>query len=98
MEKPIYEYKAEKNLKLLAERGVGFEDVIAILDARGPLIVLDHPNPSEYPRQKLYCVDLDDYVYVVPFEKGKNNTISLKTIYPSRKMTRLYQNTVNRRK
>jgi uncharacterized DUF497 family protein len=44
MEKPLYEYSVEKNLKLLEERGIGFEDIIAILSAKGALAVIDHPN------------------------------------------------------
>jgi hypothetical protein len=90
MDKPIYEYKIEKNIKLLSERGIGFEDVIAVLDTRGPLTIIDHPNQAQYPNQKLYFVDINDYVYVVPFEKIDHKAI-LKTVYPSRKMTRLYQ-------
>jgi uncharacterized DUF497 family protein len=45
MEKPIYDYNNGKNLKLLQERGISFEDVIVILDAKGYLAVIDHPNP-----------------------------------------------------
>jgi hypothetical protein len=91
MEKPIYEYSAEKNLKLLREREIGFEDIIALLDSKGPLGVINHPNKTKYPHQKIYIVDINGYVYLVPFEKHGSKAI-LKTIYPSRKMTRLYHN------
>lgn len=90
MESPIYEYSAEKNLKLLEERGISFEDIIAILDAKGPLMVLDHPNKSKYPHQKIYVIDVNGYAYLVPFERRRNKAI-LKTIFPSRKVTRLYR-------
>jgi uncharacterized DUF497 family protein len=91
MEKPLYEYSVEKNLKLLEERGIGFEDIIAILSAKGALAVIDHPNARKYPRQKFYVVNVGGYAYVVPFERHGNKAI-LKTIFPSRKMTRLYRN------
>ena len=90
MEKPIYNYSDEKNAKLLHERGIGFEDVIAILDTKGYLAVMDHPNPDKYPKQQIYMVEINEYIYLVPFEKRDNKAI-LKTIYPSRKMTRLYR-------
>lgn len=91
MERPIYEYSAEKNLKLLKERGIGFEDIIAILDTKGPLKVIGHPNKAKYPHQKIYIVDISGYAYLVPFERHGNKAI-LKTIFPSRKITRLYRN------
>lgn len=51
MDKPIYEYDNDKHLKLIKERGIGFEDVIALLDAEGPMAIIDHPNKTKYPRQ-----------------------------------------------
>lgn len=90
MESPIYNYDAVKNLKLLQERSINFEDIIAVLYTKGYLAVIDHPNRAKYPKQKIYIVDVDGYAYLVPFEKHGNKFI-LKTIYPSRKMTRLYR-------
>jgi uncharacterized DUF497 family protein len=90
MEKPIYEYNDQKNLKLLQERGIGFEDIIAILDTKGYLAIIDHPNPTKYPHQKIYIVAIDGYAYLVPFERRGNKCV-FKTIYPSRKITRLYR-------
>lgn len=90
MEKPIYDYSNEKNAKLLQERGIGFEDIIAILDTKGYLAVIDHLNPDKYPKQQVYVGEVNGYIYLVPFEKQNNKAI-LKTIYPSRKMTRLYR-------
>jgi hypothetical protein len=95
MDKPIFEYNAGKNLKLLEERGIGFEDIIAILDSEGPLGIIDHPNPAKYPKQKIYIVDVDGYAYLVPFERQGEKAI-LKTIYPSRKITRMYRNKFKR--
>lgn len=85
-----YEFSAEKNLKLLEERDIGFEDIIALLDAKGVLAVIDHPNKAKYPKQKIYVVDVNGYVYLVPFERHDNKVI-LKTIFPSRKFTRLFR-------
>lgn len=90
MEKHTYVYNPLKNLKLLEERGIGFEDVIAVLDTKGPLTILDHPNKVKYPKQKIYGLDIEGYGYLVPFEK-QGKKILLKTIYPSRKITRIYK-------
>jgi len=90
MERPLYEYDAEKNIKLLEERGISFEDIIAVLDAKGALAIMDHPNKSKYPHQKIYIVNVENYAYLVPFERCGNKAI-LKTIFPSRKITRLYK-------
>lgn len=88
MNKPNYEYGAEKNKKLLEERGISFEDIITILEINGALEVIDHPNKAKYPKQKIYVVDVGGYAYLVPFER-QGETAILKTIFPSRKMTRL---------
>ena len=91
MEIPTYEYSTEKNLKLLEERGIGFEDIIAILNVNGALTVIDHPNAAKYPHQKIYIVDVNGYAYLVPFEKHSNKVV-LKTIFPSRKLNKKYFN------
>lgn len=90
MRDSIYDYNNEKNLKLLRERGVGFEDVISVLNTKGFIAALDHPNPTKYPDQKIYVVEINSYAYLVPFEK-RGDTVVLKTIYPSRKINRLYR-------
>ena len=90
MDKPDFEYNAEKNLKLIIERGIGFEDIIAILDANGPIALINHPNRKKYPHQHMYIVEIDGYSWVVPFERQGKKAI-LKTIYPSRKMTKLFR-------
>lgn len=87
----MYDFSQEKNVKLMAERGVGFEDVIAVLDARGPITVIDHPNKKKYPHQKIYVIEMDNYIYLIPYERNEDKIV-LKTIFPSRKMTRLYGN------
>src|SRR5260364_282792 len=90
MEKITYEYSTSKNLKLLNERGIGFEDIIVILNTKGALAVLDNPNQVKYPGQKICVVDINSYLYLVPFER-RSNKILLKTVYPSRKFTRLHR-------
>src|SRR5688572_20983004 len=74
----------------IKERGVSFEDVVAALDNGKLLNTIDHHNVVKYPNQKIYMVDVNEYVYLVPFVKKDEQTIFLKTIIPSRKFTKKY--------
>ena len=47
------------------------------------------PNRSKYPDQKIFVVEVDEYVHLVPFIEDENE-IFLKRIIPSRKMTKKY--------
>ncbi len=78
-----YKWNHEKNERLKAERGVGFEQVILHIE-RGDLVdVIEHPN------QQMLVVKIKDYAYLVPFVEGEEGKF-LKTIIPSRKATREY--------
>lgn len=85
-----YDFSAEKNQTLVKERGVSFEDAIAAIGNGALLDVIDHPNMSRYPKQKIYVVAMDGYAYLVPYVKKDEKTVFLKTIIPSRKLTKKY--------
>lgn len=79
----------EKNELLKADRGISFEEVMdAIVDGK-IIAILRNKNLVRYPNQRIFVVDIDDYVYLVPFVEEEEK-IFLKTIYPSRKHTRQY--------
>lgn len=82
-----YEFGPEKNAWLIANRGIGFEQIIALIEAGKLLQILEHPDQVKYPGQLLYEVDVDGYVYVVPVTL-RGTTRVLETIDPSRKATR----------
>jgi hypothetical protein len=49
-----------------------------------------HPS-LKHPLQRLYVVELNGYAYALPYVlKEEKNEIFLKTIYPSRALTRIY--------
>ena len=52
--------------------------------------MLEHPNQEKYPGQKISMVQVDEYVYAVPFVETEVE-IFLKTIIPSRKATKQYR-------
>jgi uncharacterized DUF497 family protein len=84
------EWNDEKNRQLLKDRGVCFEDVIVCLMNNTILDILQHPNKKKYPNQKIFVLPINDYVHIVPFVENEYG-IFLKTIIPSRKMTKLYR-------
>lgn len=82
-------WNTEKNIRLKAERGVSFEEILSAISHGGLLVVLDHPNKVQYPNQRMFVVRIRGYAYLVPFVETKNE-VFLKTIIPSRKATRTY--------
>lgn len=84
-----YEYNAEKNITLKEERGISFEEIIYYIDNGHLLDIIKNPNKNKYNDQYFYVVDIDDYVYLVPFVRN-GEKIFLKTIFPSRKHTKQY--------
>ena len=85
----LYDWNIEKNEWLKRERKLTFEDVIYHLNHGGLLDTIKHPNQKEYPSQRIFIVNIEEYVYLVPFVEDEK-TIFLKTLIPSRKMTKQY--------
>ena len=78
-----------KNEKLKTERGIGFGEIVFLIDRGNLLDVLVHPNRQRYARQRIFVVQREDYVYLVPFVEDER-FLFLKTIIPGRKATRQY--------
>ena len=91
MEEWDYAFDPRKNACLIRERGISFEQVIALIESSKLIQVLEHPNTEKYPNQLLYEVDVDGYVHIVPVVRS-GRILFLKTIYPSRKATRRRRN------
>ncbi len=79
----------EKNEWLKRERGVSFEQVVLHIEQGDLLDILEHPNPQKYPGQRILIVRLEVYVYLVPCLEMEDGVV-LKTIIPSRKLTKQY--------
>ncbi len=76
------EWDPLKSEKLRLSRGVSFEQIIG-----GELLdVLQHPIKA---KQKILVYKYKDYCWAVPCV-AKKDEIFLKTIYPSRKLTKKY--------
>ena len=89
MEEVEYEFSAEKNSQLKEQRGISFEEIIYYISSGHLLETIQHHNKEKYAGQQFYVVDVDGYVYLVPFVR-QNDKIFLKTIFPSRKHTKQY--------
>jgi uncharacterized DUF497 family protein len=85
----FYDWNKEKNNNLKEKRFISFEDIVFAIANGGLVETKDHPNQEKYPNQKLFFVNIDNYIYTVPFLMD-NNKIFLKTIYPDRKATKKY--------
>ncbi len=81
-----FDWDEKKNQKLKGERDIGFEDIISAINEGKLLVTLEHPKRTN---QKIYVVNVGNYAYMVPFVEDDEKKF-LKTIYPSRKMTKLH--------
>jgi uncharacterized DUF497 family protein len=86
--KPI-NWNSDKNASLKVERGVSFEEVLAVLSHGALLDVVVHRNQEKYPNQRVFIVRVRGYAYLVPFVETQKE-VFLKTIIPSRVATRKY--------
>lgn len=78
-----------KNEKLKTERGIGFEEIVFLIESGHGLDILEHPNQQRYGNQRIFVVQRDDYAYLVPFVED-DKFIFLKTIIPNRQATKKY--------
>jgi uncharacterized DUF497 family protein len=84
-----FDWSTDKNERLKEQRDITFEEIVFHILHDGLLDVLEHPNKEQYPDQRIFVVDVEGYVYLVPFVETEES-IFLKTIIPSRKMTKKY--------
>ena len=84
-----FSWNNEKNQLLKVERNISFEEVVFHIEKQQVLDIVQHPNQEKYKGQKIFVVQIDDYVYLVPFIE-EDREIFLKTIIPSRKATKKY--------
>jgi len=84
-----YDWNPDKNERLKEERNISFEEIVFHLSQGDVWKTSDHPNQKDYPGQRIYFVIVEGYIYMVP-HVIEEETVFLKTIIPSRKATRDY--------
>jgi uncharacterized DUF497 family protein len=84
-----YDWNDDKNEVFKKTRGVSFEQVELAI-ALGDLIDrVKHPKSAKYPKQKVFLVRIENYIYSVPYVED-DEKIFLKTIIPNSKATKKY--------
>ena len=83
----IFVWDEQKNQKLIKERGVSFEAIVLYIE-EGNIIGIVR-GEDKFSHQKQFLVAVNNYVYVIPFVEEEDR-IFLKTIMPSRKMTKQF--------
>ena len=82
-----FEWNEEKNIILKEARNITFEDIVLAIQNDKVLDFIESPT---HENQSCLVVDFNGYAYIVPFVQKDENTIFLKTIYPSRKHAKFY--------
>jgi hypothetical protein len=85
----LFDWNIEKNEWLRSTRGATFEEIVYHISHGGLLDTIGHPKQKAYPGQRIFIVNVEGHACLVPFVEDEN-TYFLKTIIPSRKMTRLH--------
>ncbi len=83
----VYDWDNEKNRKLIRERKISFEAIISLIESGN--LIATAAGKSRFAHRKQFIVELNRYVYVVPFVEDEKK-IFLKTIIPSRKLTKKF--------
>lgn len=81
--------KVFRTTKQTTLRGIGFELAIEAIQQGNVLDIIEHPNQEKYPGQRIFILEIDRYVYMLPFVENERE-IFLKTIIPSRKLKKKY--------
>ena len=84
-----YNWNNEKNLLLKRERSFSFEQIVSHIESGDLLDIVNYLNKEKFAHQKILIIKIEEYVIAVPFVEN-DNEIFLKTIIPSRKLTKQY--------
>lgn len=83
-----FDWSKKKNEKLKKKRDISFEEIVIAIREERVLDIINNPS-SNFPNQKAYVVEINKYVYYVPFVED-DEKIFLKTIIPSRRAKKKY--------
>ena len=89
MDKEI-RWNEEKNQLLKLQRGISFDDILDKIINNEIIGRKIHHNSDKYSKQEIFIFEINNYLYYVPFVENENE-IFLKTIIPSRKLTKEYK-------
>jgi len=90
MNRKLIKWNEEKNQLLKIQRGIDFDQILEKIESGNIVGRKVHPNLAKYPNQQIFIIEIDNYIYYVPFIETEDE-LFLKTIIPSRKLTRKYK-------
>lgn len=85
----LINWNNEKNEWLKQHRNISFEDIVFYIENGQVIDDVDHPNKKKFLNQRVFVININEYIYLVPYVESKSE-IFLKTIIPSRKATKTY--------
>jgi len=77
----------EKERRLRKDRGIDIRKVAELITDGKYTAILESPSR---PSQLIFVLSYRGYTHVVPFVIAKDETVVLKTVFPSRKFHQLY--------
>lgn len=83
----VVKWNEEKDRWLIRTRGISFTDIADRIVQGEYLAILESPSR---PDQDIFLISIRGYVWAVPFVIDEDDTIFLKTAYPSRKFHKIY--------
>jgi len=89
----MFKWNEEKNLELVARRGVSFYDAVEQIKNKGILDSYKHPKSEKYPNQYIYVIRLHEYIHYVPYvyDGDDGDDIFLKNIITSSQLNKIYK-------
>jgi len=84
-----YTWNKEKNLLLKETIDISFEQIVMHIEQGDLIDIIKHPNSEKYSNQKILIINVNNYIYTVPFIENTHERF-LKTIIPNRKFTKKY--------
>jgi len=84
-----FDWKLEKAEELQRERGISFEEIVALIEDGRAVARIPHLNQVDYPRQEVFVVDVDGYLWAVPADRRRGGW-TLRTAFPSRLLMKRY--------
>ena len=75
-------------IQLKLERSISFEEISIIIQEESFIDILEDPKRDN---QRIYVIEINDYIYAVPFVVDEDEDIILKTVFPSRKLHKKYR-------
>lgn len=83
----LFEYSIEMNNWLKINRGISFETVVTYVMENKIIDIIHNPTRKN---QSMYVFKYENLIHVCPFVNNANG-IFLKTIFPDRKIAKLYE-------